>query len=769
MISGRDTITDFTPAEDKLDFGGGSRSVLSLNYKVEGSDLVITSGSHQVTLPGTSDVTGLNAANFIFNPVGYVRLTDNNPTSSGTRGNSTIHGGEGDNRLTGGSNMDTINGNGGDDTISGGNGNDILNGDAGDDTIEGGAGEDTMDGGEGNDTLSYASSSRGTTTATTVPDPNPRSGVTVTLNDVGTGTGENIGTHALGDTISGGFENLTGSRYNDMLTGDGDPNVIKGGGGHDVISGGGGADELEGGAGRDRLEGGAGDFLSYAGSGSRVTVDLSDTDDVTLNATDAALFGVTADPAVVLAVIKVSGGDASGDIATGFDHVIGGRSGDTLTGNDQANELRGMGGNDALTGGAGADMLKGGDGNDTLKGDNGNDMLDGGPGADKLDGGGTLQDSGMDIATYASAEAGVTVDLSGGNSGRGDAAGDSFDGIEQYVGSSHADIFIAGDDPDHITGGPASGNGDTSNDTVSYVRSDGGVTVDLSATAQSTSDNGYASGDDLNSIENVIGSDHRDILTAADGGSVITGGEEDDTLAGGSGSDTFVFASGDGDDEINSFTITGGQDKIDLSAFTSIASLDDLKDDISNRGGDIEIDLPSGGEIRLNDAGGFNASDDDYYGLTADNFIFYTKRISGNMGDRFNNEINGGSGDDAIYGEQGRDILNGGGGDDEIYGGEDEDTINGGEGDDWLDGGPGDDTFVFEPGNGNDHIMDFTSGDMIDLSAFTDANGNPLEISDIPDENTGDDNYVIDLSEFGGGTITVLDVTTLGGDFIFTA
>ena len=293
--------------------------------------------------------------------------------------------------------------------------------------------------------------------------------------------------------------------------------------------------------------------------------------------------------------------------------------------------------------------------------------------------------------------------------------------------------------------------------------------MDLSATAQSTSDNGYASGDDLNSIENVIGSDHRDILTAASGGSVITGGEEDDTLTGGSGSDTFVFASGDGDDEINSFTITGGQDKIDLSAFTSIASLDDLKDDISNRGGDIEIDLPSGGEIRLNDAGGFNASDDDYYGLTADNFIFYTKRISGNMGDRFNNEINGGSGDDAIYGEQGRDILNGGGGDDEIYGGEDEDTINGGEGDDWLDGGPGNDTFVFEPGNGNDHIMDFTSGDMIDLSAFTDTNGNPLTMSDIRDETTGDDNYVIDLSDFGGGTITVLDVTTLDGDFIFTA
>ena len=488
VISGRDTIEDFTPAEDKLDFGGGSRSVLSLNYMVDDDgNLVITSGSHQVTLETITGIDNLTAANFIFNPDGYVRLTDNNPTSSGTRGNSTIHGGEGDNSLTGGSNMDIINGNGGDDTIDGGNGDDDINGGSGDDIIEGDAGADELDGGAGTDTLSYAGSPSGRTTG---DDANPRTGVTVSLASDPTDT-DNTGTHAEGDNAISNFENLTGSRYNDMLTGDGDPNVIKGGGGHDVISGGGGADELEGGAGRDRLEGAAGDFLSYAGSGSRVTVDLSDTDDVTLNATDAALFGVTADPATVSGVIKVSGGDASGDIATGFDHVIGGRSGDTLTGNDQANELRGMGGNDALTGGAGADMLKGGDGNDTLKGDDGDDMLDGGPGADKLDGGGTLQLSGTDIATYASAEAGVTVDLSGGNSGRGDAAGDSFDGIEQYVGSYHADIFIAGDDPDHITGGPATGgpggNGDTSNDTVSYVRSDGGVTVDLSATgAQST-------------------------------------------------------------------------------------------------------------------------------------------------------------------------------------------------------------------------------------------------------------------------------------------
>ena len=38
--------------------------------------------------------------------------------------------------------------------------------------------------------------------------------------------------------------------------------------------------------------------------------------------------------------------DASGDIATGFANVIGSRSGDTLTGDANANELRGLGGND---------------------------------------------------------------------------------------------------------------------------------------------------------------------------------------------------------------------------------------------------------------------------------------------------------------------------------------------------------------------------------------------------------------------------------------
>ena len=762
VISGRDTITDFVAGDngDKLSFGSSPRT-LNLNYQFDSNELVITSGSHRVTIDDITDITGFNtltAANFIFSPDGYVKLTDNSPAGDGsTRGNSTILGGAGDNSLTGGSNADRIFGG------------------RGDDTIEGRAGSDELDGGEGDedngDTLSYAGSpqrSRSTTNNDQDTAGNPyRTGVTVTLN----GTAVGPGTYAEGDTNSN-FENLIGSSRDDELTGDGEANIIDGGAGNDTIAGGGGADTLkggsgsdvisggsdgdkvEGGSGSDRLSGSGSDFLSYEG-GSGVTVDLSDTTTRDLTPAEAERFGQTT-AETGLTIIEVSRGDASGDIATGFDNVIGSRGGDTLIGDDDGNELRGLGGNDTLTGKGGVDMLKGGAGNDMLNGSGGNDTLDGGPGADKLDGG-----TETDIATYASAMEGVTVDLSGGGRGRGDAAGDTYDNIEQYVGSEHDDVFIAGKDEHDITGGTAG------SDTVSYERSEKGVTVDLSTAAQSSDDaanpdGSYARGDTLTSIENVIGSNHDDVLTAVSTGSVINGGRGRDELNGGGGSDTFVFAGGDGRDEVFIF---GNTDKIDLSAFTNIASMDDL--DISPVGaGDAntEIILPNSGVITLN---AFAEAT-----LTADNFIFYTKPISGNIGDHFNNEINGGRGDDAIYGEQGRDILNGGAGDDEIYGGEDKDTINGGEGNDLLDGGPGADTFVFEPGNGNDHIMDFTDvddaaiDDRIDLSAFTNG-GSALTISDVSDAGTSVGNYVIDLTDFGGGMITVLGVTSLGADDFF--
>ena len=119
-----------------------------------------------------------------------------------------------------------------------------------------------LDGGESagdSDTLSYAGSPSGPTTGA---DLNPRTGVTVTLNSDPVST-DNTRTHAEGDTSITGFENLTGSRYDDdLLIGDNGVNVIKGGSGNDwLIRGAGSGSEMEGGSGRDRLEGVDGAFL----------------------------------------------------------------------------------------------------------------------------------------------------------------------------------------------------------------------------------------------------------------------------------------------------------------------------------------------------------------------------------------------------------------------------------------------------------------------------------------------------------------------------
>ena len=127
--------------------------------------------------------------------------------------------------------------------------------------------------------------------------------------------------------------------------------------------------------------------------------------------------------------------------------------------------------------------------------------------------------------------------------------------------------------------------------------------------------------------------------------------------------------------------------------------------------------------------------------------------------------IRGGSGNDTIEGGEGDDIILGDAGDDIIDAGADDDTIIDEGGDDTLTGGTGEDTFAFLPGHGSDTITDFnTSDDQIDLSQFTMAitftqlQAKMSTVTDPDDANvvTG---VQIDLSDFGGGTITLEGIT----------
>ena len=111
--------------------------------------------------------------------------------------------------------------------------------------------------------------------------------------------------------------------------------------------------------------------------------------------------------------------------------------------------------------------------------------------------------------------------------------------------------------------------------------------------------------------------------------------------------------------------------------------------------------------------------------------------------------IVGGQGNDTLYGGEDGDRLEGGEGDDTLYGGSGTDWLIGGEGDDTLTGGADADTFVVAAGHGDDTITDFTDGeDLIDLTAFQGIDG--FEDLTITAEGTA---AVIDLSEYGGGTI----------------
>ncbi len=117
----------------------------------------------------------------------------------------------------------------------------------------------------------------------------------------------------------------------------------------------------------------------------------------------------------------------------------------------------------------------------------------------------------------------------------------------------------------------------------------------------------------------------------------------------------------------------------------------------------------------------------------------------------------GGSGRDIIIGGNNTDYIFGDEGDDSLIGAGGDDYIVGGEGNDWLSGGTGDDTFVYGKDDGNDIILDFGVGnDVLDLTKL----GGTITFEEIQAVTTVDayGHAEIDLSQWGGGTITLFQV-----------
>jgi len=88
---------------------------------------------------------------------------------------------------------------------------------------------------------------------------------------------------------------------------------------------------------------------------------------------------------VSLAVTGFQNTNWGNDTLTGIEGLGGSNFGDSLTGNQSANHILGVFGNDRLAGAAGNDTLEGGNGDDVLIGGRGKDVLTGGGGRDFFD------------------------------------------------------------------------------------------------------------------------------------------------------------------------------------------------------------------------------------------------------------------------------------------------------------------------------------------------------------------------------------------------
>lgn len=206
---------------------------------------------------------------------------------------------------------------------------------------------------------------------------------------------------------------------------------------------------------------------------------------------------------------------------------------DTIDGGAGDDDLRGGDGNDTLIGGIGNDTLWGQAGNDTLRGGNDNDLFYGttGDGSDRIFG-----DSGFDTVSYQFATSAVVIDADGGR-GYGAAAGDTYTGVEKFVGTNYGDYMVAYDDD-----AARLSTGSTL---------DGGKGVDI---LYGRSDN-----------DTLLGGEGDDELNGFGGNDRLEGGKGFDHLTGGSGVDTFVFSKGSGKDYVADFA--RGTDKIDLTGY----------------------------------------------------------------------------------------------------------------------------------------------------------------------------------------------------------
>ena len=358
-------------------------------------------------------------------------------------------------------------------------------------------------------------------------------------------------------------------------------------------------------------------------------------------------------------------GILTGDIVylyatTDSDQLIGSAGNDLFAGSAGDDTVSGFNGNDLIFG---DDDRAGGTGSDILDGGAGNDIIYGGGGADKITGG-----SGRDIAAYFSEPdsngnaANIYISLQDQSRNTGEAAGDTFSGIEGLRAGVGSDILI-GDSQNNTLQGDflefhagadnlfEHGNdfldGAAGIDTAIYGQGNGATAVSLAISGPQNT--GAWGVDTLISIENLTGSDGVDNFTGNNGVNVLDGGGGNDKLVGLGGTDRLLGGAG------NDVLIGGsGVDSMAGGSGDDVYYLDDLAErpvELVNSGIDtivasFDVNLIAMANVEkavLGGTGGFSATGNAL-----------ANALSGNTG---NNVLSGGLGIDTLRGGAGNDSF----------------------------------------------------------------------------------------------------------------
>ncbi|HEY1131479.1 MAG TPA: calcium-binding protein, partial [Roseateles sp.] len=756
----------------------------------------------------------------------------------GNSGNDLLSGGAGIDLLSGGTGNDTLSGGTGNDLLLGGSGNDELHGDDGKDFLNGGTGSDKLYGGEGND---YLFDEGGEETNTLKGDAGNdileiKGGTGIALLDGGAGN----------DILIGGQGNnsLDGGAGNDSIQGGGDDDLINGGDDADYVDAGGGDDWIKGGKGADYLKGGAGsDTYVYDAPGFGVDLLEDNQGSNSLSFTEGSLGTATYDAAKMAWVAENGmeirkydlGGStllALGEAGDKLDTIYlrdwqPGQYGITLSGEETTrerpdvvaatlptraeNNYVDLAYSDAADGGQGNDLLFGSAANSVLLGGSGNDIIDGAGGDDWLEGGeGTdfiLTGSGRDVAYGGLGNdlirAGGTFSMSRGTrAGTGEEVifwdpspsgflysddetasqfyyyvnGQRFTAPHPELAAwdleftsnvynstngpirlwwSNADASNASLEPnlsiylkvgdsqavhrgDNLTAAPSADFGKAKSVVLSYGY--GGEMLPPGTNAEGARLYG-GGGDDViygaNDNDKLYGEDDNDLLIGYDGDDELYGGKGKDELSGGAGRDFLdggegadllvggygadVLAGGDGDDRLVG-------DAILLAGTTDYPPGMDK----SLMGGDY---LQGGAG---NDMLWGNHGDDYLFGGADDDLVFGGEGDDHGFGEDGDDTLSGGQGGDFLDGGAGKDVLYGEGDGDLLLGGAGEDRLEGGDGDDILDGGADND--VLFGGSGQDNLRGGAGNDKL----YGDG-GEADDGADILEGGTGNDEL------FGGG------------------